>query len=84
MCQGVTQEAAACLKFPVEVPETRGGVSVTQAQGESFNEKDENPLVGLGLKFYEGENPQPFLQGLSLRALCPLESPCLGAAGILG
>lgn len=54
MCQGVTQEAAACLKFHVEVPETRGGVSVTQAQGESFNEKDENPLVGLGLKFCKG------------------------------
>lgn len=54
MCQGVTQEAAVCLKFPVEVPETRGGVSVTQAQGESFDEKDENPLVGLDLKFCKG------------------------------
>lgn len=57
-------------------------MSGTQQQRE-FNEEDENPLLGLGLKFCKGESPQPFLQGLSLMALCPLESPCLGAAGIL-
>lgn len=59
------------------------GESVTQPQGESFKEKDENFMVGLGLKFSKGGNPQHFLQGLSLMASCLLESPCLGAAGIL-
>lgn len=60
------------------------GESVTQPQGESFKEKDENFMVGLGLKFSKGGKPSAFPSGIVFDGFVPLGKSLLRSCRNIG